>query len=626
MRMIRLRLILLAGSAALALPAVAQEAPIVVDPAAPAVRDVIPPPSDPAIMQAPEPAPAAPPAIVIPAQALTPAIPAVWAPTPTNAEGRSAYGLYLSGRLAALRGDRETSAEFLAQSQALTPEQPRLTSEAFLAALLAGDLDNVTRLSASGEDLPLGEAGSLAVAVEALRQGDGAKARATLATPLAGPFDRPVRYLTPVVDAAAGDWDAALAPVIDTPAELATALILRDQRARLLELRRQYDAADAEFQTLLATPQARRLFGVHYGAFLERRGRKEDARNAYLASLSGQSPDPRALVEMNRMNHRGRAPAQPTVAQIGADALSFAALEATEQGGNELAVIYLQLSLALQSDDSVTLRLAQALVRAEQKHLARDTFAQVGPTNPIQYAAAQVGLADILAEDEDKAGALEALQRADVAAPEQPTVARRLAAGLIDVERYEEALAVLNRPNVNVAGQSPEFHFLRGFALSSLNRLDEAEAELWTALQQAPDNPALLNQLGYLWVDTGRRVDQGAEMLARAHAADPENGNIQDSLGWAQYRLGQYETAVDTLEQAVAKQPSNAEIVDHLGDAYWQVGRKREANWQWTRVLTLAPDAERRTSVERKIASGGPASMPVADATPSTAPVTGSEP
>src|SRR5690606_41908220 len=87
----------------------------------------------------------------------------------------------------------------------------------------------------------------------------------------------------------------------------------------------------------------------------------------------------------------------------------------------------------------------------------------------------------------------------------------------------------------------------------------------------APDNPVLLNHLGYFWVDSGRRVEQGAEMIARAFAAEPLNANIQDSLGWAQYRRGQYETAVETLEQAVAKQPANAEINDHLGDAYWQV-------------------------------------------------------
>ena len=93
-------------------------------------------------------------------------------------------------------------------------------------------------------------------------------------------------------------------------------------------------------------------------------------------------------------------------------------------------------------------------------------------------------------------------------------------------------------------------------------------------------------------------------MIARAHALEPDNGNIQDSLGWAQFKQGQYDVAVNTLEEAVDKEPANAEINDHLGDAYWKVGRQREAVWLWNRVLVLNPDDERRAEVERKIADG----------------------
>lgn len=157
---------------------------------------------------------------------------------------------------------------------------------------------------------------------------------------------------------------------------------------------------------------------------------------------------------------------------------------------------------------------------------------------------------------------------------------------------------------------------MRGAAYEELGRIPEAEAELWAALQARPDDPTFLNYLGYLWVDSGTRVSEGAEMIARAHAADPEDGNIQDSLGWSQYRQGQYAVAVDTLEEAVAKEPANAEINDHLGDAYWQVGRQREAQFQWARVLTLDPDAERRSEVEKKIADGLTPPEPVGGTAP----------
>src|SRR5690606_31180276 len=121
-------------------------------------------------------------------------------------------------------------------------------------------------------------------------------------------------------------------------------------------------------------------------------------------------------------------------------------------------------------------------------------------------------------------------------------------------------------------------------------------------LQDQPDNAEVLNYLGYMWVDSGQRVHQGAEMIARAVAADPESGHIQDSLGWAQYRQGHYEAAVETLELAVSLEPANAVINDHLGDAYWRVGRRREAEFQWSRALTLAPEDDLREQVEIKLA------------------------
>ena len=93
-------------------------------------------------------------------------------------------------------------------------------------------------------------------------------------------------------------------------------------------------------------------------------------------------------------------------------------------------------------------------------------------------------------------------------------------------------------------------------------------------------------------------------MLARAHAAEPANGNIQDSLGWAQFRQGQYDIAVETLEGAVSKEPASAEINDHLGDAYWQVGRTREARWQWSRVLKPGAGSARPAGCQADLANG----------------------
>ena len=601
MRSSSLRL-LLSGCALLALasPAFAQDAPIVIQ---------APPIPAPAAAADEEPA-----AEVAP---VAPPIPEIWAPVPLDAEGRSAYGLYLAGRIAGFRGDGAEAARLLAQSQALTPEQPALWSETFLTSLFNGDLDTVVRLTPVVSATPeLGEAGRLVAIVTAVAHNDAASGYAALnARPLGQPFTAIGQFIAPSLAAAAGDWDTALQPVTAAPQD-PSGLILRLQRAQALEMRRRFDEADAEYKALLAIPNGARLFTVDYGEFLERRGRRDEALVQYRASLTGPAPDPAALDGLERTAARRRAPPAPTPRVGMAAALDFASLIASEREDHKLTAILLRLAENLHPTDMTTLRLGLALAADEQEEPARQAFARVGTANDIIYAGAQynLGLSYQRADRQDEA--LAAFTRAEDAAPGQARIALALVGQLIAMDRNAEALTVLERPDLNTADQSADVRFMRGAALEAMGRIDEAEAELWTALQAYPDNPILLNHLGYLWVDSGRRVDQGAEMIARAHAADPTDGNIQDSLGWARYRQGQYDVAVETLEEAVAKEPANAEINDHLGDAYWQVGRRREAQWQWNRVLTLEPDAERRAEVEQKLAAGLPEPTPVTGAQP----------
>lgn len=596
--------LLLTGCAltALASPALAQDPPIVI----PAQAEAAPVPDAPAIIieGEAEPAPAAePPA---------PPIPAIWAPVPVDASGQSAYGLYLAGRLASIRGDRAAGSEFLGDAHALAPEQPALGEEAFRSGLFSGDLGDVARLTPTVADTPdLAEAGRLIELVQALRSGETRQSLALLTLrPFAEPFSAAARYLTPAVAAAAGDWDTAL-KAVDTPPTDPANLILHQQRAGLLESRRRFAEADAEYKILMAAPGGAMLYALDYAEFLERRGRRDEALALYDAALTGGNPNSEAVLGRARIVGRGRPPAEPTALDRAADALEFAALQTSASQAWELSAIYLRMADSLHPDDLISLQLGQALAAGRQPLLAREAFARVSQTDPITYARAQVGLAGALDSQGDAEGALEALRRADAAAANQAAFAYALAGHLQGMGRHEEALAVLNRPTLNVAAQPAHFRFLRGAVLENLNRIDEAEAELWAALQAQPNDPTILNYLGYLWVDSGRRVAEGAEMLARAHAADPQNGNIQDSLGWAQFRQGQYEIAVQTLEEAVGKQPGNAEIVDHLGDAYWQVGRRREAEWQWNRVLTLEPDAPRRVEVEQKLVRGLPEPTPL---------------
>ncbi|WP_339931491.1 tetratricopeptide repeat protein [uncultured Brevundimonas sp.] len=540
-------------------------------------------------------------------------IPTVWAPVPRDAQGRSAYGLYLAGRLALSRGLGETGAALLADVAALTPEQPSVRLQTFTAALLAGDLDLAARLRPSGEGVPpvISEAGRLVAVVQAFVHDDPDAALAELrVAPIGQPHARAGLYVEPWIAAAAGNWDLALRQPSPTATD-PTSLFIRHNRALLLENHRQYAEADAAFAALTASPLGGQLFRRSYAEYLERRGRRAEALAVYDAAIAGGSTDPTVARGRARLMARGRAPAAPTLRPGAADILTIAAIQASTEGGAEVAAVYLRLALNLDPTDLTRFRLGQALAAAGREVDARDALARVADSDPALYAQARMEMGRSFQRGEDSKAALAEFSRAAAVEPDEAEIAYVLASQLIQLNRYDEALVLLNGPLLNTADQPFEIHFVRGVVYESLERVDEAEAELWAALQARPDDATVLNYLGYLWVDSGKRVSQGAEMIARAHEAEPTNGNIQDSLGWAQYRQGQYEVAVDTLEAAVAKEPANAEINDHLGDAYWQVGRQREAGFQWERVLTLTPDASRQAEVERKLAEGLAPAVPV---------------
>ena len=114
----------------------------------------------------------------------------------------------------------------------------------------------------------------------------------------------------------------------------------------------------------------------------------------------------------------------------------------------------------------------------------------------------------------------------------------------------------------------------------------------------------VLNYLGYSWIDRGEHLDQGMKMIDKAVELRPDDGYIVDSLGWAHYRMGDYEAAVEKLEKAIELVPEDPTINDHLGDAYWRLGRLTEARYQWRRALQFGPQEDEIKPIEAKIEHG----------------------
>ena len=140
--------------------------------------------------------------------------------------------------------------------------------------------------------------------------------------------------------------------------------------------------------------------------------------------------------------------------------------------------------------------------------------------------------------------------------------------------------------------------------LERSGRWPEAETAFKTALSINPDQPYVLNYLGYSWVDRGENLQEALEMIEKAVDLRPNDGYIVDSLGWALYLLEDFNGAVVHLERAVELRPTDPTINDHLGDAYWMVGRRAEARFQWQRALTFEPEPELEQSIRSKLNPG----------------------
>lgn len=174
-------------------------------------------------------------------------------------------------------------------------------------------------------------------------------------------------------------------------------------------------------------------------------------------------------------------------------------------------------------------------------------------------------------------------------------------------DNFTDSIAVLTKGLGTISKERNihwSLYFLRGTAYDQIKQWPKTEADMQRALELFPNQPTVLNYLGYSWVDRGLHLDKALEMIRQAVALRPYDGFFVDSLGWAHYRLKQYKDAVTFLERAVELRPEDPTITDHLGDAYWQVGRKNEARFQWERVKTLSPKKELLDSITEKLSSG----------------------
>ncbi|MBB4314727.1 tetratricopeptide repeat protein [Roseospira marina] len=348
---------------------------------------------------------------------------------------------------------------------------------------------------------------------------------------------------------------------------------------------------------------------------LVHQGRTDEALEMVRTYIAG-GPVPLAVTDLAaRLEAQGAAgvPDLLTTPSDGfAEALYHIGLVVNQGQGSDTAIVLMRMALAVKPDfPRAALGIAETLRRMERFEAANAVLDGIDSRDD---AALDYVVQLYRAENLERLDRIdEALAHYDALAeahPEQvePLVdkgdllrrADRFAAA---ADAYRVALTRLEAGETDPAAVWPIL-YRRGIAHERAGAWDAARADFERALELEPNQPEVLNYLGYSLMDRGENIEQALEMVREAVRQRPDDGYIVDSLGWGYYLLGRYDEAVEELERAVALRPQDWTINDHLGDAYWRVGRRTEARFQWERALSLEPREDAVPGIEEKLSIG----------------------
>ncbi len=522
-------------------------------------------------------------------------------------------GDYLAGSYALNIGKLDQATVFLERALAADPDNPDLLRQVYALALSEGRYDRALELAGQVVALdPLDEEAQLLLALDDARAGRFGAAREGLARLGDGGI---AGLAAPFLDAWAifgeGGENAAQRSVARLEEGESLGPLNVYHAAMLLQLAGRLDEAETMLREGMPDDRPAPVRLVQAQASLLARQGDADAALQLVREQVAERPDQPVLEAVLAELEAGRTLPPPFDDATGgmADALWGISQALHQERGGARAVLYARLALFLKPDlAEATLLIGDVFVDQQNYDAAIDTYARIDDASPISFAG-KLRIASALHELDRKEQAFELLERLVAAEPERIQALVQLGNLLRRDEDYARAERAYTRAIERLGTPEREdwsLFYARGIAYERTKQWPKAEADFLQALELEPEQPFVLNYLGYSWVDMGMHLDEARDMLDRAVAARPDDGFIVDSVGWVQYRLGEYPEAVETLERAVELEPGDPVINDHLGDAYWRVGRQREARYQWQRALGLEPDEDLIETIEDKLRSGLP--------------------
>ena len=510
---------------------------------------------------------------------------------------------YVAARAASISGNHDQAATIYARLAARS-DNAELEQRAIGEAIGAGNMQLALRLIGTSKQRATVDSKLLLVA-DALRRGKDAEAERVLSTAVPGPD---LSFWQPLVRA----WDAvdrrdpasATAALAQVPRDSALAAFVDEETAfTLLKLKKTVDAE----------PYARRAIGtagpreyrvrLALAAGFQTAGDKDRA----LAMLDGISGDTSSIREALAAGRVGSV-AIDSAAKAFSDQLIALALQMHQSQaarGDPLNIVQVARYAAPESSSAAIL-LGNVLAEDGRIDDAIAAFQSVREGDPLKTEALDAqsrALTD--AKRFDQAVAL-ASRPASLPGATSDDFAR-LGDVYAAMKRYNEAAAAYQQAIARMRNatnaQSWPLLLVQASALESANRWPEAKAALNSALAMAPQEPLVLNYMGYAKLTHGEDLDAAEAMIRKASELAPDDASITDSLGWALFKRGRLDEAIDVLQKAAVTDPAQSEIQEHLGDALYSAGRKFEARFAWQAALATADDEE-TARLKTKIAGG----------------------
>ena len=513
--------------------------------------------------------------------------------TAMGAVADSLSGAYLAARQAEERHDYAAAAQYYTRALVLEPNNVDVMEALTLSQLMRGQFQNALPVAETMEERGLrSQVAHMVVSTAMARDGEFAE--------LAERAGNEAHGIGPLVDGlirawaliGAGEVENGLAAFDDLSGQQGLKGFALYHKALALAQMGDFEAAEAIFAgDTDGLVQLTRRGAMARAEMLSQLGQNEEALNV-LNSAFGQASDPGIVALRAALEAGETVPFEHVTSPVDGLAEVYYSIAAalTNEAQPDYTLLYARMSQALRPDHTDALLLAADLLdQLGQHQLAIDAYAQM-PRDHVDYHAAELGRAGALRSLDKLDAAVEVLKNLANTHGDLPVVHSTMGDILRSQQNYAAAIeaydAALER---TPSGARAEWflYYARAISYEREDQWDQAEADFRRALELEPDQPQVLNYLGYSLVEKQIKLDEALDMIERAVSGRPDSGFIVDSLGWVLYRLGRYEEAVGHMERAVELMPVDPVVNDHLGDVYWAVGREREARFQWSRALSF---------------------------------------